>query len=301
VRDYGVVRCRIPAAVEEDLTAAMAGWPVLGCQVEDAGGELAVTVFLAPGGEQGVDAVSAGLCGLGASEVRTGRFAETDWLGEYRKRVVPTAIGARFWVDPHPDRPTPPPPGRHHLLVEPRQAFGTGSHESTRLIVELLESEPLAGRRVLDVGTGSGILALAADALGAASVVAFDIDVDAVFVARQTTASQPVPRHVSLFAGSVAALRSDRAFDLILANLLPAQLEPLLRPLRRRLASGGTLVISGLLLDQPAAFEGELTSCGLSVEGMREEGEWVALACRRTRRPATAQVRAHAALRPVRA
>ena len=276
---YHTVTCRLPAAAEDELAGALERWPVLGCQVENAGAEIEVTVFVAAAEAGALGAISEGLAALGAREVGTGRFAEQDWLAEYRRHAVPRAIGATFWVDPHPASPTPPPPGRIHLIVEPRQAFGSGSHESTQLVLLMMEELPLAGRRVLDVGTGSGILALAARALGAAAVVGFDLDVEAVCIARQTVAVQPQPLPVALFAGSTRALRPRPAFDLILANLIPAEAQPLLGDLRAQLAPGGRLLLSGLMADQLAASEEELERCGFSVESGRELDEWVGVMC----------------------
>jgi ribosomal protein L11 methyltransferase len=132
---------------------------------------------------------------------------------------------------------------------------------------------------VIDVGTGSGILALAARTLGAEWAVGFDIDVEAVFVAHQTALAQPHPVRVALFAGTTAALRPTRSFDLVLANLIPTQLEPLLSDLRGQLGPDGTVVVSGLMADQRTAFEAELRRAGLIVSDRRELGEWVALVC----------------------
>jgi len=164
-------------------------------------------------------------------------------------------------------------------VVEPRQAFGSGSHESTQLALMLLEELQVAGRRVLDVGTGSGILSLAGRALGARWVVGFDIDLEATVVAHQTAAVQRQPLPVALFAGSIAALRLRAYFDLILANLIPAEAEPLLPGLRALLAANGRLVLSGLMEDQRAASEAELAASGFVVERVRELDEWVGLVC----------------------
>ena len=276
---YLTVTCRLPAAAEDHLTQAMADWPVLGCQVEDAGEEVDVTIYLQESESDAVSAVVEELRRLGASELSAGRFAEEDWLSEYRRFVVPHAVGRLFWIDPHPSALTPAPEDRVHLVVEPRQAFGTGSHESTQLMLLLLETLSLAGTRVIDVGTGSGILAIASRALGAESVVGFDIDLDAVFVARQTVAAQPDRQEISLFAGTASALRWAGQFDVILANLIPAQLEPLLADVRALLAPGGTVVISGLMVDQREAVTSELSRIGLRVVDGREVGEWAAIVC----------------------
>jgi len=277
---YLTVTCRLGAEAEDQLAGALERWPVLGCQVESTGPDIEVTVFVEAGEAGAVPAICEGLRALGAREVGTAHFAEQDWLAEYRRHATARAIGSLFWVDPHPARPTPPPPERVHLVVEPRQAFGSGSHESTQLVLLMMEDLPIAGRRVLDVGTGSGILALAARALGARWVVGFDIDGEAVVIAHQTVAAQPQRLPVALFAGSTSALAHSPVFDLVLANLIPTEAEPLLADLRRLLAPGGLLLISGLMADQRAASEAELDRCGFEVVSARELEEWVGLVCR---------------------
>ncbi len=278
--DYLTVTCRLPASQEERLAAAMEGWPVLGCQVEDAGADVAITVFLEGAQAGAVPAVTEGLLSLGGLGLGTGHFAEQDWLAEYRRYVSPRAVGRCFWIDPDPSAPTAPPPGRLHLVVEPRQAFGTGSHESTQLVLLVLEDLPVEGRSVLDVGTGSGILALAAMTLGARWAVGFDIDQDAVFVARQTVAEQPGHADVALFAGPLTAVRAGAGFGLVLANMIPNHFEPLLPDLRRLVGRDGRLVLSGLMADQRTAVEAELARHGIGVERAVDLGEWVALVCR---------------------
>jgi len=281
-RSYLTLTCRLPAPAEERLTELLQGWPVLGCQVEDAGADLSVVVYMSEQDDGALDRVRQGLATLGARALETAPFADHDWLAEYRRQVTPQPIGEKLWIDPHPTRPTPPPTGRHHLIVEPRQAFGTGSHESTRLVLLLLEETPPVGLRVLDVGTGSGILAIAAHVLGASRAVGFDIDVEAVFVARQTVAVQPSQCAVSLACGGAAMLRPEPAFDLVLANMLPSQFSPLLETVREVLVPGGLLVVSGLMVDQIAAVSEEIAAIGYAVTGSRELGEWAALVCRRS-------------------
>ena len=276
---YLTVTCRLGAEAEDQLACALERWPVLGCQVENAGPDIDVTVFVEAEEAAAVPAICEGLRALGARDLGTGHFAEQDWLAEYRRHARPRAIGSLFWVDPHPANPTPPPPERVHLVVEPRQAFGSGSHESTQLVLLMLEDLPIAGRRILDVGTGSGILALASRALGARWVAGFDIDAEAVIIAHQTVAEQPQRLPVALFAGSTSALAYRPMFDLILANLIPMEAEPLLADLRQMLAPGGLLLLSGLMADQRAASEAELARCGFEVVKARELEEWVGLVC----------------------
>lgn len=277
--EYHTVTCRLPAEGESRLAEVMEKWPVLGCQVEDAGEEVLVTVFLA--GEHGtvVSAVAEGLQALGGRAVGSALFSDRDWLAEYRRSLAAWPLGRRLWIDPRPETPTPPPAGRVSVVVEPRQAFGTGSHESTRLVLLVMEDLPLAGRQVLDIGTGSGILALAALAMGADTATAFDVDLEAVFCARQIILQQPEPRAVRMWAGPLGALSSSRRFELVLANLLPHEFLPLAEAAASHLAPGGSLVLSGLLADQEQAVVAELETYGLRPGGSRRLGEWVALVC----------------------
>ena len=277
--DYLTVTCRLPAATEEALASALEHWPVLGCQVEDSGRELDVTVYLRAEQAGALVGVRQGLAGLGARDLASAHFAEQDWLADYRRHAMPRPIGSRFWLDPSPSRPTPPPDRRLPLLIEPRQAFGSGSHESTQLVLLVLEDVPVAGRSVLDVGTGSGVLALAARSLGASWALGFDNEAEAVWVARQTVAVQPRRLPVALFAGTTAALGRRASFDLVLVNLLLVEAQPLLGDLHALLAMDGLLVLSGLMADQQAAAEAELARAGFLVERARELDEWVALVC----------------------
>jgi len=279
VRSYLTLSCRLPADSEDALTQVLESWPVLGCQVEDARPEIAVTVFIDAVHADDLPGIGGELLLLGAREMVSGPFADLDWLDEYRQHARPTAIGQRLWIDPNPAAPTPAPTGRHYLVIEPRRAFGTGSHESTRLVLEVLEHLDVCGRRVLDVGCGSGILALAACALGATSAVGFDIDSESVFVARQTVLGQPGTYPVALFAGGVDALGAAARFDVILANLLPAEFTPFLAALTSLLEPQATLVLSGLLADQRHFVESDLRQAGLAVERSFEQAEWMALLC----------------------
>jgi ribosomal protein L11 methyltransferase len=288
------VRVRLPAALEDELPAVLDGMPVLGCELIEGGpGEVEARVYLRVG--EGRDA-GAGpgaqsheqareladlLLGLGAVEVVLEQVEQADWLAAYREHVQPFPIGQRWWMDPHPDSPTPAPEGRTRLAIEPRMAFGTGSHESTRLV--LLELEAMApdleGARVLDVGTGSGVLALAVESLGAAEVVGLDIDLAAMAVAHQIAGQQEWPAAPLYLAGPVAAI-GRAAFDLVLCNMIPDHFDPLLADLARLLAPEGALVLSGILLTQQDAVEARLAEAGLVAAGTRPCGEWLAIRAR---------------------
>ncbi|HVR10443.1 MAG TPA: 50S ribosomal protein L11 methyltransferase [Thermoanaerobaculia bacterium] len=213
---------------------------------------------------------------------------DTDWMAEYRRQAVPFPLGRTLLIDPREPAAVaaalPVPAGRRLLRVPARTAFGIGSHESTVLALALLESSEVAGRSVLDVGTGTGILAFAALAFGAARAVAFDADPVAAFQARVNSRLNSL--HPLLFAGRAAALapRSPRpaavGFDVVAVNVVPEEIQPDLADLLPLLAPGGVLILSGLLAERAAETSARLAALGLveAGEGGRvAAGDWVAL------------------------
>ncbi len=219
---------------------------------------------------------------LAAARVRfalTTDIPEGDALETYRAASRPFAVGRRFWIDPGDPSDSAPPAGRVALRLPASRAFGTGGHESTRLALAALEDEDLEGARVLDVGTGSGVLALAAAALGARSAVGYDTDAQAIFVARENLARHLFGERVFLFAGPTRAV--DGTFDVVLANMLPEELLSLSGELRRRVAPGGRWIVSGLPAEREREVAGRLVSRRFPLDGRRQENEWISLVLRR--------------------
>ncbi len=279
---YPRVSGLIPDELEDRLAELLTDLSVLGCQLTPAGDGLqALDVFLSSerGGEATITAQR--LTAAGARDVWCGVLADQDWLEAYRRQVRAFPVGRTWWMDPHPDCPTPAPAGRLRLAVEPRMAFGSGSHESTQLVLHELERMDLAGRSVLDVGTGSGVLALAAERLGAIPVIGFDLDPNAVWVARQTATQQEWPARPRFFVGTAQAL-SLRRFDVILCNMVPAQFLPLVGELALRLEPDGTAVFSGILESERLTLTGRFVEAGLEVCGRTQLDDWTSLMVRRS-------------------
>jgi ribosomal protein L11 methyltransferase len=161
-------------------------------------------------------------------------------------------------------------------------AFGSGSHESTSLILSALETADLKGRSVLDVGTGSGILALAAELSGARRVIGVDIDAVAIHIARQIGDLQEWRPGVHYVVGSVGCAAGG-VFDLVLCNMISAHFVPLLDALATALAPHGTLVLSGLLVEESGDVVAELQERGLVAGPAAVLNEWACLSALRGR------------------
>jgi ribosomal protein L11 methyltransferase len=178
-------------------------------------------------------------------------------------------------------------------------AFGNGAHPTTRLCLEILEDHLRPGQHVLDLGTGSGILAIAAARLGAASVFALDIAAEAVQVARENVAINVVPQIVRVEHGSLDsalhALSDGRASaaDLVVVNILaPVIVELLKGGLAAALKQDGVLIVSGFVEQQEERVHMALREAGLAIMGRRELNEWVALIARQEEKPAGAETAA---------
>ena len=267
----------LAADSENALAEALSPLPVLGIQLHPAGDGVArAEIWLSVADAGNTEEIRKVLRGLGTHDLCVTEHAAEDWAGRWRASLHPFPVGAAWWIDPHPDRGTRVPPGRWRLAVEPRAAFGSGTHETTQLVLVELEAVGCRGRRVLDVGTGSGILAIAADRLDAASVVAVDIDPIAAWEALRTAGCQDWRCRIRAVAGGVECCRSG-AFDLVLANMIRSELVPILDDIHRVLAIGGEVVMAGLLESERRAMESSLAGSGLEVTGGRRLGEWVSL------------------------
>lgn len=278
---YVVVTCRLAEGCDELLAELLGEHEVLGARIESCGdGLVSVEVYLASAEVGSTRDLARALTDLGGIDVTVDRVPERDWLEEYRRQARPFAVGARWWIDPTAEATSTPPPGRIALSVEPSCAFGSGSHESTQLMLIYLEARGVLGQSVLDVGTGSGILTIAASRLGADRVVGVDVEPRAVFVARSSLLGQAPSVPALLVAGSLDAVGGEGMFDTVMCNMLWESQQPLLPDLRRVLARDGDLVLSGFLKSDERAIVASLGAAHLSVVGRRELGDWLLLEAR---------------------
>jgi ribosomal protein L11 methyltransferase len=174
------------------------------------------------------------------------RLEDEDWVRRSQAQFAPIAIGERLWIGPSWSDP-PRSTAAAVVRLDPGLAFGTGSHPSTRLVLNFLEKTIRGGERLLDYGCGSGILAIAAAKLGASHVDAVDIDPDAVRAAAANAAANGVP-----ISAVVPEELAPTEYDLVVSNILAQPLIVLAPLLAGRTRRGGQLALSGILETQAA-------------------------------------------------
>jgi ribosomal protein L11 methyltransferase len=211
-------------------------------------------------------------------EVRTRLVQESDWADAWKAYFPVMRVGRRLVI-----RPT----WRRHragvgdvvLALDPGMAFGTGLHPTTRLCLAAVEALAdrgvLAGARVLDVGCGSGILAIAALKLGAISTLGLDTDPIAIEATDANARRNALARRLHARQGSLPS--GEPAFEVVLANLIAGVLVPLAAALRDELQPGGSLLASGIFVDREAEVASAFEAVGLEIRGRSDEGDWVAL------------------------
>jgi ribosomal protein L11 methyltransferase len=216
------------------------------------------------------DEATAGLGGLPVTLTPSDR-PRLDWLELYEQSLTSMEIGERFVVAP--DRSLIPQGTRLPIIIPQEQAFGTGSHETTALCLEELERIDVPGRLCADIGTGSGILAMAMLLLGARKAIAFDNDPDAFAPIRDNMQRNGVALHrMPAFIGPVEALRG--TYDLITMNIVPEVIVPLLPLLAMRLRPDADLILSGILTVRGAEVVEACEVVGLSLASEHTKGEW---------------------------
>jgi ribosomal protein L11 methyltransferase len=258
---------------EEQATALLWDLGTAGIEVTPGKGKRVVLLaYFAQGPED--HELAAALAPLPGARLEAAPVPEVDWVARFRESFRPFRVG-RFRIAPSWARGDD---GNDLLIVEPGPAFGTGTHETTRLCLAALEA--LAGEgplgRVLDLGTGSGLLAVAAIKLGARSVTAVDLDPLALESARLHARLNQV--ELRLLRGDGGSAFRPRAFDTVLANLTAALLHERLDEITRLRAKDGVLVLSGMLEEDAPALARAYGGRGRV--GRRREGEWAALVVR---------------------
>jgi len=211
--------------------------------------------------------------------ITTRRIEEKNWNEEWEKTIRPIHVSERTVITPswHPYERAP---GELVLTIDPKMSFGTGYHESTRLILRLLEQNIRTGDSVLDMGTGTGVLAIAAVKLGAADATGVDVDEWSYDNACENIRLNHVEDRITILHGDIAATPAG-PFTLILANIQRTVLLEMLPALVRRLRTGGRLLLAGLLREDREIMVEQLGRDGMTLLDEVSENEWIAIAARR--------------------
>jgi ribosomal protein L11 methyltransferase len=215
---------------------------------------------------------------------------DEDWVSRSQSSLRAVRVGeivvAPPWDVPTSSQPAPGTSGGsapalrapHVIVIQPSMGFGTGHHATTRLCLQAMQHLDLKGRTVLDAGTGSGLLAIAACRLGAAEVLAIDNDADAVEAARDNLALNGDPARVTVRTADLRSMRSG-TFDAITANLTGAFLQDAAESMTDLTRPGGDMILSGFMNDEADDVLAAYRGCTLSAR--TEEDEWVCVTLRR--------------------
>ena len=218
-----------------------------------------------------------GLRPVGVLRVRP--VEDRDWTEAWKAGYEPQRIGRLLivpsWLEP------PDTTDATVLRLDPGMAFGTGLHPTTRACLSLLQEVKPIAERVLDVGSGSGILGIAALSLGAETVDAVDNDPEAVAATATNAAANGFAGRLSVRRGTLVGA-ADEPYGLVLANLVAAVLIELAPRLASQLAPGGALLASGIIAERGPEVEAALAAAGLASAERRLDGDWVSLRMVRT-------------------
>ncbi|HKX33455.1 MAG TPA: 50S ribosomal protein L11 methyltransferase, partial [Blastocatellia bacterium] len=210
-------------------------------------------------------------------EIKSLTVADQDWLAEWKKGYEPVEIGRRLLIAPSWKRDQVKETDRVVVQIDPGMAFGTGTHETTRGCLEMLEKY-WRGGSLLDVGTGTGILAIAAVKLAPGSrVVGFDLDPEAITVAEENAVINGVAGDVEIEVNKLSFYEGGE-FDLVLANLTAETIVPLAPLFPAVLKPQGRLIVSGILREQADEVTAALQNQKFELIDSKPDGEWITMA-----------------------
>ena len=272
--------------VDEDLRKEMQGLSRIRLYLEDG-----------PGSAEAVSQLRSQLAllpalwpdaDLGSLTLSFESIREEDWENNWKQYYRPLEIGEKLmivprWLDP------PNPENRLRLLLDPGMIFGTGNHASTRMCLQALEQTVTGGERVLDLGSGSGILSIAALLLGASCAVGVDIDPKAEDIARENAGFNGLGAdcfsartgNVLDDAGFVASLRGSEGYDIVLANIVADVIIPLSPIVPGLMKKSGRFICSGVLNTRLEEVRGAIERAGLRILSVRESEDWCQLTAER--------------------
>lgn len=209
----------------------------------------------------------------GECRIETRRVSEDDWAGQWKTKVGPVQVSDGLLVAP-PWSDVSRSDDLVVVRINPGAGFGTGGHESTQLCLRQLEKRIREGDRVLDVGSGSGVLSIAAALLGASRATAIDIDPETIGNALENAGLNGVAERVDVHTGRLDHPSITGRYRIIVSNIGAASLTAMLPGFSARLRPDGELILSGLLIEEAPAFESALEAHGLALLERESCGDW---------------------------
>ncbi|MBN1981995.1 MAG: 50S ribosomal protein L11 methyltransferase [Chitinivibrionales bacterium] len=215
-----------------------------------------------------------------------GETADADWNEQWKQTITPVKVSSSIWVSPPwltPKLKTK----EHWIKIEPKMAFGSGHHETTRLacqaLFKLTQKKPLSSRhhcltdrttRLLDVGTGSGILCFIGDYLGFHECTGVEIDPECRENLAENLLLNTPKNLIHFLIGDIDCLKESASFSMIVMNMIFTQIQPLVQRCHRLLEENGTLILSGILIEEKDSAQAQIQSHGFLITDQSSEQEW---------------------------
>lgn len=209
---------------------------------------------------------------IGSGTLEFSNIKEEDWENNWKKYFKPKKIGQHVVIKPSWEDYSPVK-GEIVLEMDPGMAFGTGTHETTILCIQALEDWVDKGTRLLDVGCGTGVLAIAGLLLGAKKAVAIDLDLDAVRIARENAARNHLDCNIEIVHGNLLD-KADGNFEVVVSNIIADAIIDISKDIKRYLTHDGIFIASGIILDRISDVEEAIKDAGLTLVGTKTMGEW---------------------------
>ncbi|HEX9973697.1 MAG TPA: 50S ribosomal protein L11 methyltransferase [bacterium] len=206
-------------------------------------------------------------------QVHVQMIEDQDWNAIWKQSIKPIEIEGKIlikpsWIDIKPS------PNMHIIEIDPQMAFGTGTHATTQLMLKFIIEHIGKSSRIMDIGTGTGILAMAAALLSEARIIAFDNDPIAAATAQQNFQKNHVHNQICLFCGTLDAIKKIQ-FDLVLANINRSTIVPMLSDIYDKMKTSGLAILSGILIEEKNEITKHLNRFPLKIVAEKQIDEWI--------------------------